>query len=140
MTSFANWIAAQADRQDPVGHLALDLASDTTWPRDDGDLLDHLYRAGACPDAISAGCRALDEYAKAGGAVMDPTLRNRLAELDVRVVPSRFGSGQHDIAIVIDGGYSSTFQHDDLNEIVAYWRDIAARAFPPERLAAREGV
>lgn len=140
MISFEKWIAYQATRQDAVGDLARDLAADPTWPRDDqGDVLDHLYDAGADLDAISAVARALDEYIQAGGTYLDHMLRHRLSEHDVRIIPGRF-PGQHDIAIVLDGGYTRWCDPRDLDEMAAHWRELVAQAFPAELTRGWEGM
>jgi hypothetical protein len=85
MINFAEWLKAQATRDDPIGDLARDAVQDPCWPQD-GDLQafeEYLtYGVGACYEAYTALRAAWAEYHRAGfetGAMPDPLI---LEDLD----------------------------------------------------------
>ena len=63
--SFAQWLAQQAGRDDPVGDLAGDAGRDSEWPtggRGPGRFLVYLRNRGACPGALEALKQAWGEW------------------------------------------------------------------------------
>ncbi len=67
--AFTDWLLQQADRDDPVGDLASDVARDPDWPassRSLSRLLVYLRNRGACEGAIQALRTAWGEWQQAG--------------------------------------------------------------------------
>jgi hypothetical protein len=62
--TFDGWLAQQLHRQDPIGALARDAATDPGWPRGGTDTDRYLYLAdiGATGDTQIALARAHREY------------------------------------------------------------------------------
>jgi len=56
--SFAEWLLAQQDRSDHVGHLAYDVAHDEEWPAG-AQYLEELERYLKSCDAIAGALKAL---------------------------------------------------------------------------------
>ena len=63
--TFTNWLSLQAERQDPIGDLARDVAVDPRWPRSAKTVESYeqyLAQRGADPNAIAALFDAWAEY------------------------------------------------------------------------------
>lgn len=63
---FGQWLASNAGRDDPVGHLAGDMIGDPDFPRSAKhyqEALEYLERHGACWGALDALAEAWKEYA-----------------------------------------------------------------------------
>ena len=63
--TFSNWLQLQADRTDPIGDLARDVAADPRWPRS-AKIVEsyerYLAQRGADPNVIAALFDAWAEY------------------------------------------------------------------------------
>lgn len=142
--TFRSWLVAQANagRRDPVGHLAGDVLADVqdgclqaTSPN---GIREHMRdQHGPGEGALDAFDAAVAEY-RAGVGPMELTLRipagpallqwplsERVLEGRLpgrlRVVPTEDGRGW-DVALVIDGGYTS--QDHAWGELAAWWHEI----------------
>lgn len=61
--TFIEWLADQADRWDPVGDLARDLAVDQLFRgQTAADLRAHLHAANAIPPVFTALDQAIEEF------------------------------------------------------------------------------
>jgi uncharacterized protein YozE (UPF0346 family) len=64
--NFKEWIIKFQNKQTPKGDLARDVKSDKSFPvtSDQQEMLDYLYRKGACEEAKSVFKKAYREFIK----------------------------------------------------------------------------